>query len=606
MRAGDSSGEFCGCMGAMTSHPRASTSIPKHGAGLANWTAAGIGIVAGALLLSAAGCRGVVSSLPTESGGSRSSTSGGGNGNGSGGANNGGNGNGGSSGGSNPAPGVEVAVASSRAPRLSHGQYENTVKDLLGLNAAANVTKTFVGDSTSSVFSNNGGDLVVNSDLWADYQRAAEDLAQKATATSDALSRLAQGASTTDSRAFIQQVGRRAFRRPLTSAEVDAHATLFSKGASLFPDSKAFDAGARIVLEAMLQSPNFLYRLELQDDGLSSYELASRLSYALWQTMPDAELLEAAESGALEGNGYGSQVQRLLGSDRLRDTARDFHSQLLQTYKFDDVTRATTLFPEFSPELRASMVEEVLRYTDDVFANGGDLVQLLTAPYTFVDAKLAKVYGVNPPASGFAKVTFTDGKRAGLLTQLGFLATNSSSTLPDAIHRGTFVNFRILCSSLTPPPVAAPPLPADDPNNPRTLRERVTAFSGAGTCGASCHGTMINPAGFAFEHYDALGRWRDKEGSLPVNAVDEYSFEGTVRRYDGAIEFAKALVDAPMTHQCYARNWTEYLFGRASVAADAALTRRVGLASLQQRMPLRAVLEALVTSMPFKTRPVDP
>jgi hypothetical protein len=580
---------------------RDSVEPPMRGAGLATWSAAGISIVAGAIFLSAAGCRGLVSSLPTdETGDSRNGASSGGSGVGTGGGSNG------SGGGSNPAPGVEVAVASSRAPRLSHGQYENTVKDLLGLDAVTNVTKTFVGDSTSSVFKNNGGDLVVNSDLWADYQRAAEDLAQKATASADAISRLAQGASTSDAKGFVQQLGRRAFRRPLTSAEVDSYAALFTKGATLFSDSKGNDAGVRIVLEAMLQSPNFLYRLELKDGGLTPYELASRLSYALWQTMPDTELLAAAEKGALDGDGYNTQVQRLLASDRIRDTAKDFHAQLLQVFKYADVTRATTLFPEFSPELRTSMLEETTRFTDDVFSNNGDLVQLLSAPYTFVDAKLAKVYGVSAPASGFSKVTFTDGKRAGLLTQVGFLATNSSSTQPDAIHRGTFVNFRILCSSLTPPPVAAPPLPSDDPDHPHTLRERITAFSGAGTCGASCHGTMINPAGFAFEHYDALGRWRDKEGTLPVTAVDEYSFEGTVRKYDGAVEFAKALVEAPMTHQCYARNWTEYLFGRASVPADAALTRRVGLASLQQHMPLRGVLEALVTSKPFKTRPVDP
>jgi hypothetical protein len=510
---------------------------------------------------------------------------------------------GGSSG--SPSPGVELPVASSRAPRLSHIQYENTVKDLLGLDAPANVTKSFVGDSTSSVFSNNGGELVVNSELWADYQRAAEALAQKATATPDALSRVARGASTADPKAFVQQVGRRAFRRPLSTAEVDAYVKLFSQGATVYPENKAADAGARVVLEALLQSPHFLYRLEQKDGGLTGYELASRLSYALWQTAPDAELLDAAASGALEGDGYEAQVRRLLASDRVRDTARAFHAELLQVSRYADVTRATSLFPEFSPELRVSMVEETLRFTDDVFASGGDLAQLLTAPYTFVDAPLAKVYGVSPPASGFAKVTFTDGRRAGLLTQVGFLAANSGSTQPEAIRRGGFVNFRILCSKLTPAPVAPPPLPADDPNNPRSLRDRITAFSGKGTCGASCHGTLINPAGFAFEHYDALGRWRDREGTFPINAADEYSFDDTVRRYDGAIEFARAAAEEPMAHRCYAKNWTEFLFGRGIALEDDALVQRVGLASAKQHLPLRGVLEAIVTSKSFKTRPVD-
>lgn len=549
----------------------------------ATWTVA----VASGLLLSVSGCQGLASALPVDALG-------------------GGGGGGGAGGGSHTSPGEEVAVASSRAPRLAHAQYESTVQDLLGLDAPANITQSFVGDSTSSVFANNGGELVVNGDLWADYQRAAENLAEKATATPEALARVLQGASTTDPAAFIQQVGRRTFRRPLNSAEVDAYVALFAKGAALFPQSKAFDAGARVVLEALLQSPHFLYRLELEESGLTAYELASRLSYALWQTTPDAELLAAAESGALEGEGYAVQVRRLLDSERTGDTARAFHSQLLQVFRYADVTRATTLFPEFSPELRTSMAEETQRFTDDVFASGGDLVQLLTAPYTFVDARLAKVYGVTPPASGFAKVTFTDGKRGGVLTQVGFLAANSSSTEPDAIHRGTFVNFRILCSQLTPPPVVAPPLPADDPNNPQTLRTRVTAFSGPGTCGAGCHSKLINPAGFAFEHYDALGRWRDQEKSLPVDATGEYDFEGAVREYDGAVEFGRAAAEAHMTHRCYAKQWTEFLFGRGSAPEDQALTRRVGLVSLEQHLPLRAVMEALVTSEPFKTRPVDP
>lgn len=558
----------------------------------------GKSIIAAALLLLLAACKGLVSGLPSDEGGGGVTVVGGG----------AGGGGGGGGGRDDDPPGEELPVASSRAPRLSHEQYENTARDLLGLDVAPNVTSTFVGDSTSSIFPNNGGDLVVNGDLWADYQRAAEGLAEKATASADALGRLAQGASTTDSRVFIQNVGRRAFRRPLSGAEVDAYASLFSQGATLFPQSKAFDAGARVVLEAMLQSPHFLYRLELEDDGLSQYELATRLSYALWQTMPDAELLTAAESGALEGAGYQTQVRRLLDSDRTRDTMRAFHFHYLQVSRYADVTRSTTLFPEFAPELRTSMAEETLRYTDDVFASGGDVVRLLTAPHTFMDAKLAKVYGLSSPGSGFSKVTFTDGRRAGLLTQVGFLAANASSTDPDAVHRGTFVNLRILCAPLPPPPSAPPPLPADDPNNPMTMRDRLTKFSGPGTCGAGCHSNMINPAGFAFEHYDALGRWRDKEKTLPVNAADEYTFdnEKAPRKYDGAVEFMQAAAEAKMTHRCYASHMTEFLFGRGIALEDEALTRRVGLASIEQHTPLRGILEALVTSKPFMTRPVDP
>ena len=510
---------------------------------------------------------------------------------------------------------ADQPVASSRVPRLSHAQYENTVQDLLGLTGPTLITQTFVGDATTGTFTNVGGELAVNGDLWTDYQRAAETLAAQATATPADLARLAGGTwpATPDQR--IAAVGRRAFRRPLTAAELTAYRALYDEGPADYPALDPSVASARLVLEAMLQSPHFLYRPELstrESNGviaLSGPELATRLSYALWQSMPDEDLLAAGESGALSSQeGYSAQVARLLANgQRLRATVATFHDQLLGVSNYADLTRSTATFPEFTPTLGAEMVDESRRFVEAVvFDEQAGLARMLTAPYTFASPELGRVYGLTL-SGGVSKVTFDDARRAGLLTQVGFLAVHSSSTDPDPIHRGVFVNRKILCAELPAPPNNVPPLPPLDPMAPpKTMRQRITEFTGAGTCGAGCHSTLINPAGFAYERFDALGRWRDTDRGLPVDTRDTYSFEGTARNYDGATDFAQAMANEPMAHKCYSRNWLEFLYGRRSVSADQPLVRRIGALSRDDQASVIRVLDALVTSESFTARGVEP
>ena len=138
-----------------------------------------------------------------------------------------------------------------------------------------------------------------------------------------------------------------------------------------------------------------------------------------------------------------------------------------------------------------------------------------------------------------------------------------------------------------------------------TMRERITAHTGKGTCGAGCHGTMINPAGFAYEHYDALGRWRDTDNNLPVDARDTYSFEGSPRSFDGALELATAMAEEPMAHRCYTQHWVQFLHGRALGAADTAMINRVGKVSQKDNVPVTTILRLLVESESFKTRPAE-
>ncbi|MFO0593717.1 MAG: DUF1592 domain-containing protein [Myxococcaceae bacterium] len=508
----------------------------------------------------------------------------------------------------------ELPSPSSRAPRLSAAQYENTARDLLGAQQSLGITTNFVPDSTSTTFDNNGGDLNVTATQWQDFQTAAEELARRATLNTTALTAACGGTLPASTDALIQALGRRAFRRALTGDELAAYRTLFAQAPTLYPSLTAQLGGARVVLEALLQSPYFLYRLELsttETSGvvpLSADELATRLSYALWESMPDEALLTAAADGSLlTVDGYTAQVTRLLADPRARDANQRFHAQLLEQSKMADLTRSTSLFPEFSLALRDSMKQEQVRFLDDVlFTKGQGLAALLTTDATYVDQNLARVYGLSGTFdANFQRVTFGDGTRGGLFTQLGFLATHASATQSDPIHRGVFLNHRVLCAPLPAPPNNVPPLPNPDPNVPKTLRQRITEFTGAGTCGAGCHGTMINPAGFAFEHYDALGRWRDTDNGLPVDAKDSYAFDGTLKSYDGALQLSQVMSEQDMTHRCYAQHWVEFLHGRALAPADQAMIDRVGGRSLHESLSVTTLLRLLVESESFKTRPVE-
>lgn len=511
--------------------------------------------------------------------------------------------------------GATGELASATAfPRLTHLQWENTVRDLLQLGGRPNLSGTFEPDTRLSFFDNNTRALRVSGDLWADYQAAAEQLAESVAVDSQALGRLLPSGLPSDpgerARAFIREVGRRAYRRPLSEEELGAYVALFEQGPAHFPGMDAFSGGARIVLEALLQSPHFIYRIELGDGSegdtvfLDDFEIASRLSYMIWNSMPDDALLDAAASGLVHTpDQIAAQASRLLADPRGRDMVERFHAQLLNWGLYRNISKDPSDFPLYYAGVGEDMYEEAKAFVQDVvLESGGSFYDLLTAPHTFVNSGLAAIYGLEGSfGTTLSRASFDamdQPERGGLLTQLGFLASHGGLT--GSIHRGVFINHRILCTELPPPPDALPPIPADD-GMMMTSRERIEMHTGPGTCGASCHGSFINPVGFAFESFDSFGQYRTEEMGLPVDSSGTFEFPDGPVTFDGAEEFTRAVADRVQAHDCYAKHWIEYALGRDTAGSDLDLVQSLGDASLEG-LAIEDLIIELVKSEEFRSR----
>ncbi|WP_146658458.1 DUF1592 domain-containing protein [Enhygromyxa salina] len=508
-------------------------------------------------------------------------------------------------------------IESTRFARLSHGQWENTVRDLFVLPEQTGFSSLFIGDATSGKFDNDSAALDVTPTLWADYQRAAEQVADYV--TSDALLLAAivpddlpedAGDPSVRAKAWIAAFGARAYRRPLTGAEVDAHYFVFEQGVDLYDALDPFTAGVHMCIQAFLQSPHFVYRVETSEtvgaDGLihlGGYEVATRLSYMLWNSMPDQTLFDAAAEGELDdAAGVLVQAARMIDDPRAQDMVTDFHAQLLDTDHYLDQYKDPNFYPLFDAAITgAAMQRETELFVNSiVFDDQGGLAELLTAPYTFVNQDTAYMYGLG---DGFGpeheRVMLDATQRSGILTQVGFLSSNAYPVDPDSIHRGVSVVRNLLCAPLPPPPDNVPPLP---PTMGNTNRERVEAHTGDGTCGEGCHSGVINPVGFAFEGYDAIGQWREQDNGFPIDDSDTFYFDAEPKSYDGAAEFGKHAAASTQVHACYVGHLLEYAYARDVAAQEKAIVNELAARSRDGALPIRALLLELTQTQSFATR----
>jgi hypothetical protein len=490
------------------------------------------------------------------------------------------------------------------------------VRDALRLDEALGLSSAFVAEPLRGTFDTNGSVLSVSADLFRDYQTAAEAVAARVARDAELLAMFAPagaGDARARAEAFIDELGLRAFRRPLSAAEVERALALFDKGAMLIGSGDAFADGAELVLSYFFQSPHFLYRTELSsavEDGriaLSGYEIATRLSYGLTNTMPDDVLFEAAATDGLQTrDGVLAQAERLLATPAARSTVANFHEQLLHMREYETVAKDEAQFPQFADGVSEDLKQEAIAFIDDVvFEQERGVVELLTAPYTFANERIAEIYGVDLPAArggdAFVRVELDPTERAGLLTQVGFLAANGEGATPNIIMRGVHVARKILCMDLPPPPAMVPPLPPLAPTS--TNRERVEELTKGAPCN-SCHGAIINPLGFALEKLDGVGRYRSEENGHAIEATSSYVLDGQMVSFDGAVELSAAIAQSQQAHDCYSRHWVEYLYGREvnmASEADRSLVEQAGSLSSSDAS-VRNLIINLVATEAFLTR----
>lgn len=431
-----------------------------------------------------------------------------------------------------PAAAPEVQAPAPALRRLTQDQYRLAVSDLLGADLV--LPTALEPDSTEDGLQSVGASVASVSALGVErYEAAALMLAAQVVEDDDRYAAVvpcdAATADDVDCAAdFVETFGRRAWRRPLTEDEIVRIAAVV---AAIGAQDGDFRTGVRYGLAAMLQSPAFLYRTEHgQPDPdrpgqrrLTDLELASRLSFLFWNTIPDDELLDAAEAGELSTDaGLRAQAERLVADPRAAQGVRALYTDILALYDLDDVSKDPTLFAHASEDLAPAAREETLRGIESlVLQDDGDLRDLLTTQRTFVDARLAALYGI-PAADpdGFAEVWLEpDQGRRGLLGQAAILMLYAHSTRSSATLRGKFIRQRLLCQDIPAPPGDVDTsIPEPDDDSP-TLRDRVAEHLDNPSC-AACH-EFMDPIGLGLENFDGIGRWRDTENGAVIDATGQ-------------------------------------------------------------------------------------
>jgi hypothetical protein len=499
----------------------------------------------------------------------------------------------------------DVSTGLATLRRLTRRQYDNTIRDLLQLEANAEARL----DADERVGPFTGNSIIPVTERVVDqYMTAAEDLAAEAV-TADLAGLLPCDPATTGEQAcardFIETFGRRAFRRPLAADEVALYEGVYALGA----EQGGFASGIELVLEGMLQSPQFLYMLEFggteQAGGgelleLDGYEIATRLSYFLWNSTPDSALLDAAENLA-DPEVLEAEARRLLEDPKARDAIATFHTEWVGLHNVGEVFKDAEMFPSFDDATRSAMAVEAARFAEHVFFEGdGRLETLLTAPYTLIDEPLFAIYGIEAPAGHDPSepVQLDATQRGGLLTQPGFLAVHAHHNQTSPVHRGVAIRRNFLCQNLpAPPPDVDNTPPAVDPNS--TTRERFDQHKSDPTC-AGCH-VLIDDLGLAFEHYDPVGAWRTMDGIGEVDAsgnlvgADEADGE-----FYGALELSRILAGSDVARECVAQQWFRFAFGRSTDDEDACAMNQMYTAFAESDFDIRELLVATIMSPSFR------
>ena len=562
------------------------------------WACAGVFAIA-----ALAGCNGTIGDVPSGSGGSGSGTgtAGGSSNPGTGGAGN--TSTTGTAGtGVTPVAGKLDLTGSPkyfRVVRLTNTQWAQAVQTLLNI-PSGGLEQNFESPiSGMTAFTNNELVLGFGSRNWQDYQSAAQTLAAQVTATDAALAKVYSG---TDPAGLITTLGRRAYRRPLTAAEQSTYLALYNKGSTLTGTRSTFAKGASLVIRAMLQSPNFLFRTELGAKGapLNGYEMAAKLSLLLRGTGPDDKTLDsAAGPGKLDtADGAAALATTMLGEATATGAMRQFHGEWLRFADYADISKVNV--PTYKESLNPEYLESSYRFFDNIFTQGLGLKEILLSTSGYYGPGMAALYGVTAPASGSYAQADLGPKRVGYFSQLPYLTLHGHNAEANSIKRGVTLNLDVLCATLGPPATTIPPVPPLEPG--QTNRQRIDKLTG--TCGMSCHNDMINPLGFSFEHFDGMGQARDTEnGGLTIDSSGSYTFaDGTTKTWTDAAGLMQVLASTPQTHTCYAKKLASFGLQRDVIANDMPLLTSMTSASMASGTSSeKQLIIQLVRSDAFRT-----
>jgi hypothetical protein len=494
--------------------------------------------------------------------------------------------------------------------RLNRSEYNNTIRDLVGLNFQP--AEDFPADDVGYGFDNIGDVLSLPPLLMEKYLAAAERVVTLAFADPQLRRHIVSSVPADRdhedecARRLLEPFMRRAYRRPVTEGEVGRLVGLVRLARS---QGDTFDKGMQLALQAILTSPHFLFRVERDRrpnnpaavHRVSDFELASRLSFFLWSSMPDEELFKLAQQGQLHKGGVlEAQVHRMLVDARARSFVENFAGQWLQLRNLRNLSPDPALFPDFGEDLRGGMQKESEMFFEAVLKENRSILDFLDADFTFLNDRLARHYGI-PDVKGdeFRRVSLPQGPRGGLITQASVLSVTSNPTRTSPVKRGKWILENILGTPPPPPPPGVADLSEEKSVVlSGTLRQRMEQHRTNPNC-AACHPRM-DPLGFALENFDAVGAWRVRDGKFAIDASG--ALPGG-KSFSGPRELKAILISRPQDFcRCLTEKMLTYALGRGMEAYDRCTLDQIVSAVARNNYRLGDLVDEIVRSEPFQMR----
>jgi Protein of unknown function (DUF1592)/Protein of unknown function (DUF1588)/Protein of unknown function (DUF1595)/Protein of unknown function (DUF1585) len=475
---------------------------------------------------------------------------------------------------------------------LSKEQWATSVKDLLKLSALPDTLGLADAVTTATDFTNNERVLdQFNGTQISAFAKLTEALV-KDVATDAGIAKLYQG---TDAKAFITAFGRRAYRRPLTAAEITTYQAVFDAGSKLTGTGSAFTKGAGLVIETLLQSPNFLTRIEAgaANSQLDGYEVAAKLSLWLLKTGPDDALLDRAAK-LTTPDAIATEAKAMLEKPAAAEVMRTFHAEWLGLAELDDIQKDASL--NIPADISAELSDIATKYFDRIFSQNLGLKEILTGTQGYVGPKTATLYGVQATSVVLKDFGPT---RTGYFAQVPYnMLFGSYAGQSNPILRGATLQRKVLCGVL-PPPDSVFVLPDPLPN--QTNRERIETMTESSESCSKCHGQYINPLGYAFENIDGVGRTRATDNGSPLDTTSRYPFPGKTETFTDHATLMQAALKNEMAHVCYAKQLASFGLGRDIVATDEPWLKKLAAVS-QADGSMKDVIVALVKDQAFSAR----